>query len=85
MCRVAHLIVEWNEKCFCFIFTYLILKNHWEKKCHIKVIYKVLIQEEFEDTKLKGITRICKSKKDRQHIDQKKRTKGQIKIYKTYI
>ena len=32
-----------------------------------------LIQEEFEDTK--GVIRICKSKKDRQHNDQKKKYK----------
>ena len=31
--------------------------------------------EEFEDTK--EVIRICKSKKDRQHNGQKKRTKGQ--------
>ena len=38
--------------------------------------------EEFEDTK--GVIRIRKSKKDSQHNDQKKRTKGQTTIYKTY-
>jgi hypothetical protein len=32
-------------------------------------------QEEYEDTK--GVIRIHKSKKDRQHIDQKKKDKGQ--------
>ena len=37
--------------------------------------------EEFEDTK--GVMRIRKSKKNRQHNDQKK--KGQPTIYKTYI
>jgi hypothetical protein len=31
-------------------------------------------QEEYEDTK--GVIRIHKSKKDRQHIDQKKKDKG---------
>jgi len=31
-------------------------------------------KEEFEDTK--GVIRICKSKKNRQHIDQKKKYKG---------
>ena len=40
------------------------------------------VQEEFEDTK--GVFRIRISKKDRQHNGQKKRTKGQITIYKTY-
>jgi hypothetical protein len=40
-------------------------------------------KEEFEDTK--GATRIRKSKKNRQHNDQKeKSTKGQTTIYKTY-
>jgi len=38
--------------------------------------------EEFEDTK--GVVRIRKSKKDRQHTGQQKRTKGQTTIYKTY-
>jgi hypothetical protein len=38
-------------------------------------------QEEFEDTK--GVIRIRKSKKDKQHNDKKKRTKGQTTIYKT--
>jgi hypothetical protein len=38
-------------------------------------------QKEFEDTK--GVIRIRKSKKNRQHNDQK-RTKGQTTIYKTY-
>jgi len=41
----------------------------------------VLSKEKFEDTK--GVIRIRKSKKDRQHNDQKKRTKGQTTIYKT--
>ena len=34
------------------------------------------MQEEFEDTK--GVIRICKSKKDNQHNDQKKEDKQQI-------
>ena len=39
--------------------------------------------EEFEDTK--GVIRIRKSKKDRQHNGPKKKsTKGQTTIYKTY-
>ena len=39
--------------------------------------------EEFEDTK--GVIRIRKSKKDRQHYDKKKKsTNGQTTIYKTY-
>ena len=71
-------------KMFSFYFHLFNSEKPLRKKCHIKVIYKVWIQEEFEDTKLKGITRIYKSKKDRQHNDQKKRTKGQITIYKTY-
>ena len=41
------------------------------------------LSEEFEDTK--GLIRICISKKNRQHNDQKKSTKGQTTIYKTYI
>ena len=41
---------------------------HWEK--------------EFEDTK--GVIRIRKSKKYRQHNDQKKGTKGHTTIYKAY-
>jgi len=31
-----------------------------------------------------GVSRICKSKKDRKHNGQKKRTKGYTLIYKTY-
>ena len=38
------------------------------------------IKEEFEDTK--GATIICKSKKDRNHNGQRKRTKGRTTIYK---
>jgi hypothetical protein len=38
-------------------------------------------KEEFEDTK--GVIRIPKSKKDRQHNDQKKKDKGQTMICKT--
>jgi len=41
-----------------------------------------LFIEEFEDTK--GVIRICKSKNDRQHNSQKKNTKRQTTIYKTY-
>jgi hypothetical protein len=41
-----------------------------------------MIIKEFADTK--GVIRICKSKKDRQHNDQKKKYKGQTTIYKTY-
>jgi len=40
------------------------------------------MKEESEDTK--GVIRIRKSKKDRQHNDQRKSTKGQTTIYKTY-
>jgi hypothetical protein len=39
------------------------------------------IHEEFEDTK--GVIRIRKSKKDKQHNDPKE--KGQTTIHKTYI
>ena len=39
------------------------------------------VQEEFEDTK--GVIRIRKSKKDRQHNDQKKNDKRKT-IYKTW-
>ena len=39
------------------------------------------VTEEFENTK--GLIRICKSKKDRQHNDQKKKYKITT-IYKTY-
>ena len=42
-----------------------------------------IVKEEFEDTK--GVLRICKSKKNKQHNGQNKRTKGQTTIYKTYI
>ena len=38
-----------------------------------------MVREEFED--IKGVSRICKSKKDRQLNDQIK--KGQTTIYKT--
>jgi len=40
------------------------------------------LDEEFDDTK--EVIRIRKSKKDGQHNDQKKRTKWQTTIYKTY-
>ena len=39
-------------------------------------------REEFEDTK--GVIRTRKSKKDRQYTGQKRRTKRQTTIYKTY-
>jgi hypothetical protein len=39
------------------------------------------MQEEFEDTK--GVVIIRKSKKNRQHNDQKKKNKGQTTIFKT--
>jgi len=42
----------------------------------------IIMKEEFEDTK--GVIRIRKSKKNRQHNGQKKTTKGQTTIYKTY-
>ena len=38
--------------------------------------------EEVEDTK--GVIRIHKSKTNRQHNGQKRRTNGQTTIYKTY-
>ena len=41
------------------------------------------VKEEFEDTK--GVIRIRIWKKNRQHNGQKKPTKGQTMIYKTYI
>ena len=56
---------------------------HWpviRKTLHDNI--KVLLQEEFEDSK--GVIRIRKSKKNRQHNGQKKKYKGQITIYKTY-
>ena len=39
------------------------------------------MQKELEDTK--GVIRVRKSKKDRQHIRQKKKDKEQTTIYKT--
>jgi len=39
-------------------------------------------EEEFQDTT--GVIRIRKSKKNRQHNGQWKRTKGKTTIYKTY-
>jgi hypothetical protein len=39
------------------------------------------MEEEFEDTK--GVIRIRKSKKDRQHNGQKKKYKRQTTVYKT--
>ena len=39
------------------------------------------MKEEIEDTK--GVIRICKSKKDRQHNDKKKKDKEQTTMYKT--
>jgi len=44
--------------------------------------YKNWGQEEFEDTK--GVIRIHISKKNRKYNGQKKSTKGQTTIYKTY-
>jgi hypothetical protein len=41
----------------------------------------LIAEEEFED--IKGVIRIRKSKKDRQHNGQNKKTKGQTTIYKT--
>jgi len=46
------------------------------------LLYKNWGQEEFEDTK--GVIRIHISKKNRKHNGQKKSTKGQTTIYKTY-
>ena len=47
------------------------------------MVYKSLIQEEFEDTK--KVIRIRISKKNRQHNGQKKKgQKGQTTIYKAY-
>ena len=42
----------------------------------------LVLDEEFEDTK--GVIRISKSKKDRQHNGQKKKDKGQTTFYKSY-
>ena len=44
-------------------------------KCGELSVHTPSIQEEFEDTK--GVIRICKSKKDRQHNGQKKKYKQQ--------
>jgi hypothetical protein len=41
-----------------------------------------LVKEEFEDTK--GVIRIRKSKKNRQHNGQMKKYKKQTTIYSTY-
>jgi len=50
--------------------------------CLYWLIKNVLIaEEEFED--IKGVIRIRKSKTDRQHNGQNKKTKGQTTIYKT--
>jgi hypothetical protein len=50
---------------------------------HKKIGLNQRLPEEFKDTK--GVSRIHKSKKDRQHNGQKKKsTKGQTTIYKTY-
>jgi hypothetical protein len=43
----------------------------------------VLLKEESEDTE--GVIIIRKSKKNRQHKDNNKNTKGQTTIYKIYI
>jgi hypothetical protein len=45
-------------------------------------MYLAMLKEDFEDTK--GVLSIRKSKKDTQHNGQKKSTKGQTTIYKTY-
>ena len=48
---------------------------------YVIAILVVILEEEFGD--IKGVIRIRKSKKDRQHNGQKKkRTKGQTTIYK---
>ena len=63
--------------------SYIILKN---SSSSILSKYEVEEQhwseEEFEDTK--GVIRIRKLKKDRQHKTKRKGTKGQTTIYKTY-
>jgi tRNA A-37 threonylcarbamoyl transferase component Bud32 len=51
------------------------------------LIYLLIYEEEFEDTK--GVIKIRKPKKDRQHngqkkMDKRKWTKEQTTIYKTY-
>ena len=58
---------------FCVVFCQLLL---------LQTIALSVLQEEFEDTK--GVIRNRISKKNRQHNGQRKRTKGQTTIYKTY-
>ena len=57
------------------------LINTQFKKRHAAIYAKFAFQEEFEDTK--GVIRIRKSKKNRQHNDQKKkyiRTSNNLQI-----
>jgi hypothetical protein len=58
-----------------------------EKETHLNLfMFMELWQlhiEEFEDTK--GVIRIRKSKKNRQNNGQRKGTKEQTTIYKTYV
>jgi translation initiation factor 2 alpha subunit (eIF-2alpha) len=56
--------------------------NHLFGRKYLEIVQPYLYLEEFEDTK--GVIIICKCKKDRQHNCQKKITKGQTTIYKTY-
>ena len=46
-----------------------------------RTAFEIVFYEDFEGTK--RVIRTRKSKKNRQHTGQKKRTKGQITIYKT--
>ena len=55
------------------IFHWKIISNGPKSGNH-NLIIKDSVEEEFED--IKGVFRIHKSKKDRQHNDQKKKDKG---------
>ena len=62
---------------------YLLLNRWFCVKCFVDLCTfssAIVFWEEFEDTK--GIIRMCKSKKNRQHNDQKKRHNRTI--YKAY-
>ena len=54
----------------------------WPTTCNAH-LEMYICEEEFEDTK--GLIRIRTSKKNRKHNGQKKSSKGQTTIYKTYI
>ena len=70
-----HLFVPWGYWMWVIIYCY---KNVFYFSDQF---YEKQLQEKIEDTKV--VIRSCKTKKDRQHNGQRKRTKEQTTIYKT--